>query len=93
VPAERNFDRFGTAGYPSFMIFADFGRGRSGGGGHRSGGRGGRGGFTSYPAYIAPDPYVVVAPATVICTARPNPIPPCVGTLVWRNAKTVCCGR
>lgn len=82
------------------MIFAGFagsnlGRHPGGGGGHRGGGGGGgRGGFhlvrpgSYYPANPYPAPEYVAPPP---CTTWPNPVPPCAGTLVWLDARTVCC--
>jgi hypothetical protein len=70
------------------------GRGRHGGGGHHGGGGFRRGGgfySVSYPSteYVAP--VVLVAP-TPACSTFPNPPPACAGgTLVWQDAKTVCC--
>jgi hypothetical protein len=79
------------------MILAGFvgelGRRPHGGGGRRGGGfhRVRPGSYYSYAyptaeTYVAP---VVLAPSP--CTQWPNPVPPCAGTLVWTDSKTVCC--
>lgn len=59
------------------------GRGFPRGGGYYPGG-----GY-SYDYY--PSTEVVVVPVSEMCTRRPDPVPPCAGTLVWRDPDTICC--
>lgn len=97
--AIADFDLAPRGVYAQGMIFAGFAEtlGRPhGGGGHRSGG-GGRhyirpGSFRPYDAGVYPEyvaPVILTTPAP--CTQFPNPVPPCAGTLVWTDAKTICC--